>query len=143
MLTESNTALASFFRESFDVLRYIADESEIQPLRMASPQDRKLLWDKFWADRDPIPETEINEFKEQFFDRVRIANEMFGGVRPGWQTDQGRIFIIYGDPDEVTRDNYSSWGRPMVIWYYNRLQLQFVFVDKRGFGEYELINSGW
>lgn len=143
MLTESNMALASFFRESFDVLRYIADDSEIQPLKMASPQDRKLLWDEFWANRDPIPETEINEFKEQFFERVRIANEMFGSVRPGWQTDQGRIYIIHGDPDEITRDNYSSWGRPMMVWYYNRLQMQFVFVDRRGFGEYELINSGW
>jgi GWxTD domain-containing protein len=143
MLTESNTALASFFRESFDVLRYIADEGEMQRLRMASPQERKRLWDEFWAERDPLPETEINEFKEQFFNRVRVANEMFSGVRPGWQTDQGRIYIINGDPDEVTRDNYSAWGHPMVIWYYNRLQLQFVFVDRRGFGEYELMERGW
>ena len=143
MLTESHTALATFFKESLAVLSYIATEEEIRILRMAAPQDRKRLWDQFWTDHDPIPETEINELKEQFFQRIRIANELFGSLRAGWQTDRGRIFIIHGDPDEVTRDNYSEWGRPMVIWYYNRLQLQFVFIDRRGFGEYDLVDSSW
>ncbi len=143
VLTESNTALTTFFRESLGVLAYIADEDEVKKLRLASPRDRKRLWDRFWAKRDPIPETEVNEYKESFFLRVRRANENFGSVRSGWKTDRGRIYITHGDPDEVTRDNNSNWGHPTEVWYYNTLRLRFVFIDRRGYGEFELIDSTW
>ncbi len=135
---ESDPALSTFFRESFGVLAYIAGDEELQPLRMAAPRDRKHMWDAFWAKRDPTPEDGYNEYKEEFFRRLNFANEEFTVIRPGWKTDRGRIYITLGPPDDVRRDPYYVGGQSIEIWYYDRLGRQYVFVDRTGFGDYEL-----
>jgi GWxTD domain-containing protein len=142
-MAESDPALTGFFRESLGVLEYIADPDEMRALRMAPARDRKRLWEAFWKRRDPTPETAANEFKEEFFRRVRYANEAFSVLRPGWRSDRGRIYITYGHPDQITRDPYVSQGPPTEIWYYDRLGLRFVFVDRTGYGNYQLVQPGW
>ena len=62
----------------------------------------------FWYRRDPTPDTVENEFREEYFRRVMYANERFGGRIPGWKTDRGRIYIVYGPPDEI--DSHPSGG---------------------------------
>lgn len=140
---ESREALARFLAESIDVLEFIAEEEELLALRTASPDERRRLWEAFWRRRDPTPESELNEFKEEFFRRVQHANRRFGVLRPGWQTDRGEVYITYGDPDEVTRDPHSANGRPMEVWFYDRIGRRFVFVDRNGYGDFELIRQGW
>ncbi len=136
---ETDEALARFFDESIGALEYIADEAEVDVLREADPSARRRLWDAFWGQRDPSPMTARNEFKEEFFDRLRIANARYAAVRPGWRTDRGRIYIQYGEPDLVDRRPMPSSGRPVEIWQYDRLARRFVFVDRTGFGDYSLI----
>ncbi len=143
LLAESPEALARFLRESIDVLNLIAHDDEIDPLRAAPPEERWALWREFWKKRDPTPESEVNEFKEEFIQRVNFANRSFGVMRPGWQTDRGEIYITYGAPDEITRDRHSYYGRTLEVWFYDRLGRRFVFVDRNGYGDFELVPQGW
>ena len=143
LLIELDPALAGFFRESLGVLEYIAEEEELQHLRMAAGDERQRLWAEFWKRRDPTPETEENEFKTEFFRRVRYANEAFTVIRPGWRTDRGRIYIIYGPPGEISHDVYAANSRGVEIWDYYNPRVRFVFIDRNGYGDYTLMPAGW
>ncbi len=143
VLAESESALDPFFRESLDALEYIANEDTVAALRMAAPNERKKVWDRFWKERDPTPSSERNEFKEEFFRRLRYANERFTAGRPGWRTDRGRIYIHYGPPDMVDRYPFNVDGPPREIWYYDQLGLRLLFVDRTGYGDYVLSNGTW
>jgi GWxTD domain-containing protein len=143
LLGETDPSLAEFFADLLDVLAYIADEKEMLPLRMASAQERKALWDEFWQRRDPTPESDYNEYKEEFFRRLRFANENFGVLREGWRTDRGRIYIQHGDPDQVTRGVHPASRQAMEVWHYDHLGARFVFVDRNGFGDYVLAGPAW
>ena len=68
----------------------------------------------FWQRRDPTPDTEENEFKEEHYRRIAYANEHFAAGIPGWKTDRGHMYIVFGPPDEI--DSHPSGGtydRPM------------------------------
>ncbi|MCK4412587.1 MAG: GWxTD domain-containing protein [Candidatus Eisenbacteria sp.] len=143
LLVESDAALARFFRESLDALACVAPAEEVQQLRMAAPAERRAAWEAFWHRRDPTPETAENDFKAEFFDRLRYANAQFGGTRPGWQTDRGRIYVTHGEPDLIDRRTFRIEGPPVEVWHYDRLGLRFVFVDRTGYGEYTLVADRW
>jgi GWxTD domain-containing protein len=136
--SESDPALSAFFREGLGVLAYISEEDEFARLRMATPEDRQRLWDEFWAKRDPTPGDGQNEFKEEFFQRVHYANREFTVTRPGWKTDRGRTYIVHGPPDDIRREPYYAGGQSVEVWYYDQLGMRFVFVDRTGYGDYEL-----
>jgi GWxTD domain-containing protein len=138
---ESDQALAPFFRDELDALGYIADEGELTELRMAAPEERGARWDEFWARRDPSPGTEENEFKDEFFRRLRYADAAFRTRRPGWRTDRGRIYIRHGEPDAIERDPVPEQGVPVEVWHYDRLGRRFVFADAGGFGEFRLVSA--
>ena len=61
----------------------------------------------------------------------------------GWQTDRGRVYIIYGKPDDIQRDDTSYGTGSYVVWYYNNLNKKFVFWDEYGFGEYQLVSGNF
>ncbi|MCK4302932.1 MAG: GWxTD domain-containing protein [Candidatus Eisenbacteria sp.] len=143
LLGESAAALTAFFCQSLEVLAYIATEEEMQELRMSAPDERKAVWDAFWERRDQTPELGYNEYKQEFFRRVHYVNETFGVIRPGWQTDRGRIYIIHGAPTDITRNPLSGQEWPVEIWHYDQLGLSFVFIDRNGYGNYELVRPGW
>jgi GWxTD domain-containing protein len=138
---ESETSLAPFFRDALDILEYIAGESEVAALRMANPADRAARWAEFWKKRDPTPETDANEFKEEFFRRMRYADTEFAATGRGWRTDRGRIYIQHGEPDSIERDAMPRDGYPIEIWLYDRLGLRFVFLDRTGFGDYRQVEG--
>ena len=117
------------------LIKYIASADEIRQLENAGPEERDKLWEEFWKKRPP-------GFKEEFFGRVRYANEHFSSVGPGWKTDQGMIYITYGAPDEVESYPHNIDGPPYEIWSYTTLRRRFVFVDYDGFGRYELYTPG-
>lgn len=101
---------------------------------------RQEFIEEFWKKRDPDPDTEENEFYEEFFGRIEYANDHFDEGTPGWKTDRGRIYIYFGPPDRIER-------RPMLnnvdikgyqIWIYYRYQFAIDFIDRRGDGSYRM-----
>jgi len=126
-------------KTALEVLRYIATEAELTEMDgLKSPEERQRYWEAFWRSRDQSPETTRNEAMEEFYKRVRYADQRFGVGGPGWKTDMGRTYIVYGQPDEIVRNPFRFDGPPEEIWYYYQLRKTFVFVDMDGFGRYEL-----
>ncbi len=64
--------------------------------------------EQFWLRRDPTPDTEENEFREEHYRRIQYANEHYAAGIPGWRTDRGRIYIVWGPPDEI--ESHPSGG---------------------------------
>ena len=137
---EASAASAAIdLKTTLEVLRYIATDAEIAEIdRLGTPEERQAFWEKFWRNRDPTPETLRNEAMEEFYKRVRYADQRFGVGGAGWKTDMGRIYIQYGQPDEIVRNPFRFDGPPEEIWYYYKSRRTFVFVDRGGFGRYEL-----
>lgn len=134
-MDESTVSLEANPVESIALIRYIATADEIHALEYAKPEDRQKAWDEFWEKRGP-------GYKEQFFARVRYANEHFSSLGPGWKTDRGMIYITYGPPDQVESYPHNIDGPPYEIWSYYGMHRRFVFVDYDGFGRYELYTPG-
>jgi len=87
-------------------IRYIIRSDEAKAFK-GLPDDVARLGfiEQFWARRDPTPGTLANEYRQTFWDRVRTANEQFRTTTtPGWKTDRGKIFILYGPPNDVRDD---------------------------------------
>jgi GWxTD domain-containing protein len=125
-----------------EILEYVAEPGEMEPLRKAeAPEERERLWREFWARRDPSPDTPRNEALVEFMQRVRFANAQFAGLGPGWRTDQGRIYIRYGPPDQVEDITATQGSPPLQIWQYVNQNLRFIFADRDGFGRYYLVNE--
>jgi len=97
-----------------DVVYIITDEERAAFKQLTNDEERDNFIEAFWQRRDPTPDTEENEFKEEHYQRIAYANEHFAAGVPGWKTDRGRIYIVYGKPDET--DSHPSGGtyeRPM------------------------------
>jgi phosphoribosylformylglycinamidine (FGAM) synthase-like amidotransferase family enzyme len=76
---------------------------------------------------------------DEYFRRTKYANLNFSvSNKKGYLTDMGRIYVIYGHPDEVERHPFEMDEKPYVIWYYYKNNVKVVFVDETGTGEYEL-----
>lgn len=128
--------------QSLELLRIIATKEEIEKIEELPEGERTAGWDRFWEEKDPTPGTQQNEFRDVFFERVRYANERFGVLEPGWKSDQGRIYIKYGPPDEVESRPSTIDGLAFEIWTYLQARRRFVFVDYDGFGRFELYQPG-
>lgn len=97
-----------------DVSYIITDEERKAFKGLNTDEEREQFVEQFWLRRDPSPDTEENEYKEEHYRRIAYANEHFAAGIPGWKSDRGRIYIMYGPPDE--RDEHPSGGsyeRPM------------------------------
>jgi GWxTD domain-containing protein len=127
----------------FAPLRYVARGAEYKRLAEADEVTRDSLITEFWRQRDPDPETETNALREEFYRRATFAEMRFavsGIGKSGWETDRGRIYIIYGPPKEVHHQMAEQGSPPYEIWYYPDQDLYFVFRDKTGSGDFELVN---
>jgi len=123
---------------------------------MSTDEEREQFIEQFWLRRDPTPDTEENEFKEEHYRRIAYANEHYASGIPGWKTDRGRIYITYGPPDEVdSHPSGGSYERPMEEgggetstypfedWRYRYIEgigndVNIEFVDPTMTGEYRL-----
>ncbi len=97
-----------------DVKYIITDEEREAFLKLSNAEERDAFIEQFWLRRDPTPDTPENEFKEEHYRRIAYANEHFASGVPGWRTDRGRIYIVFGPADEI--DSHPSGGtydRPM------------------------------
>lgn len=126
------------YSERVDELLYIATEEEMKQLRQAVPTERQKAWQEFWKKKDPTPTTEENEMLEDYFKRIEYCNEHFGKGDRGYKSDRARIYMKYGPPDQIESNPFERATQPYEIWYYYNPNLQFIFVDLSGFGEYIL-----
>ncbi len=133
--------LKTDYQKAVEQLRYIANSDEMDTLKKAKEEERLQLWVDFWRSKDPTPQTVENELQEEYFRRLAYANANFGIFKKeGWTTDMGRIYIIYGHPDEVERHPFERETKPYQIWYYYKRDIRVVFEDESGYGEYEIKN---
>ncbi len=139
-----------------DVAYIITDEERKAFKRLSTDDEREAFIEAFWQRRDPTPDTEENEYKEEHYRRIAYANDHFASGIPGWKTDRGRIYIMYGPPDEI--DDHSSGGTydrpieegggttstfPFVDWTYRYIagvgtNIKIEFVDTTMSGEFHM-----
>jgi GWxTD domain-containing protein len=139
-----------------DVAYIITDEERKAFSRLNTDEERQNFIEQFWLRRDPTPDTEENEFKEEHYRRIAYANEHYASGIPGWKTDRGRIYIMYGPPDEI--ESHPSGGTyerpieegggetstyPFEKWRYRYIEgigndVNIEFVDTTMSGEYHM-----
>jgi GWxTD domain-containing protein len=142
-----------------DVAYIITKEEKRAFMALQTDEERENFIENFWRRRDPDPDTEENEFREEYYERIAYANEKFTSGIPGWKTDRGRIYITWGKPDSVEshpsggsydRPSYEGGGStstyPFEIWFYRHLDgvgdgLEIEFVDPTGSGEYRIARN--
>jgi GWxTD domain-containing protein len=97
-----------------DVVWIITDEERAAFKQLSNDEERDNFIEAFWQRRDPTPDTEENEYKEEHYARIAYANEHFAAGIPGWKTDRGRIYIMYGKPDEINaHPSGGTYDRPI------------------------------
>ncbi|MEW5900038.1 MAG: GWxTD domain-containing protein [Acidobacteriota bacterium] len=121
-------------------VRYIITSEEEKIFLELPDAEKDAFIEEFWSRRDPNPDSEENEFKLEYFDRLEKANQLFRGEgKDGWLTDRGRIYILLGPPlDRITEPLGSrSSGVCSEVWYYGSFPV--VFRDFNCSGHYELV----
>jgi GWxTD domain-containing protein len=97
-----------------DVVWIITDQERAAFKQLSNDEERDNFIEAFWQRRDPTPDTEENEYKEEHYRRIAYANEHFAAGIPGWKSDRGRIYIMYGPADEVeSHPSGGTYERPI------------------------------
>src|SRR5215469_8803999 len=97
-----------------DVAYIITDEERAAFKQLSNDEERDSFIEAFWQRRDPTPDTVENEFKEEHYRRIAYANEHFAAGIPGWKTDRGRMYIVYGPADEIeSHPSGGTYERPI------------------------------
>lgn len=125
-------------------------------LRLTTNEEREQYIEDFWRRRNPDPDSPDNSYREEHYRRIAYANEHFSSGVPGWKTDRGHIYILWGPPDEIeshpsggTYDRPPEQGGgttttyPWELWRYRHLEdigdnIEIEFVDTTGSGEYHI-----
>ncbi len=133
----------------------LPEEREVFDL-LGTEEEREQFIEQFWLRRDPTPDTIENEYKEEHYRRIAYANERFSSGIRGWESDRGRIYIMYGPPDEIEGSPAGGmYDRPLEEgggatmahayekWRYRNLEglgtnVILEFVDITGSGEYRM-----
>jgi len=139
-----------------DVRWIITDEELSAFKKLANNAERDVFIEGFWQRRDPTPDTAENEYKEEHYRRIAYANEHYAAGMPGWRTDRGRIYVMYGPPTSIDshpmggpyqRSSEEGGGStstfPFEVWRYRYLEgigqeIEIEFVDDCSCGAYEM-----
>jgi GWxTD domain-containing protein len=139
-----------------DVIYIISPDERNAFLQLDTNEEREQFIEQFWLRRSSNPDLPENDFKEEHYRRIAYANEHYASGIPGWKTDRGRLYIMWGPADEV--DSHPSGGtydRPMEegggstttypweTWRWRYLEgigenVIIEFVDPSGSGEYHM-----
>jgi len=151
---EPDNAFTRWIKEDVYLIITPAERAAFEKLK--TNDEREKFIGIFWDNRDPTPDTEENEFRDQHYERVAYANEHFASGVPGSMTDRGRIYIKFGKPDEIEghpaggsyqRMSYEGGGMtttyPFEKWFYRHIPgvrsgVEIEFVDPSGSGEYRI-----
>jgi GWxTD domain-containing protein len=139
-----------------DVTYIISPEERNAFLQLDTNEEREQFIEQFWLRRSSNPDLPENDFKEEHYRRIAYANEHFASGIPGWKTDRGRMYIMWGPADEVeSHPTGGTYDRPMEegggststypweTWRWRYLEgigenIILEFVDPSGSGEYHL-----
>ncbi len=152
---EPDKAFTDWIRDVEPILT--ADELNAWKKLRTNAEREQFIAD-VWHRRDPDPDTEENEYREAYYERLAYVNEHFSSGTPGYKTDRGRIYLKYGKPDDVEshpaggpyeRASYEGGGStstyPFERWFYRnipgRAGAEIEFVDPTGTGEYRLARN--
>jgi GWxTD domain-containing protein len=120
-------------------MRFIVDENQLKELRRGNSSEKEQKFRTFWEQRDPTPETEFNELMTEYYKRIDQAYEQFTTPsKPGHESDQGKIYIVYGPPENVDR-RFPSSGNAQEVWTYG--DRTFIFTATTGFGDFQLVTQ--
>jgi GWxTD domain-containing protein len=129
----------------FRVAKYLATDQEIKTFsKVTNAEGRREFLAKFWYDIENGQNRQTGLTRAIYLDRVLTSNQRYHALgKEGWQTDRGRVYLLYSEPDEVQRFPSSNNGKPYEIWNYNQIEsgVIFVFIDQTGFGDYRLVHS--
>ena len=153
-LKELDTPYRQWLEE--DVVYIISPEERQAFLQLETNEEREQFIEQFWLRRSTNPDLPDNDFKEEHYRRIAYANEHYASGIPGWKTDRGRMYIIWGPADEVdSHPTGGTYDRPMEegggstttypweTWRYRYMEgigenVIWEFVDPSGSGEYKL-----
>src|SRR5262245_8529528 len=142
-----------------DVSGIITNEERKIFNSLKTDDEREQFIEGFWRLRDPDPDTDVNEYREEYYQRIAYANEHYTSGVPGWKTDRGRIYIVFGKPDQIeSHPSGGSYDRPawegggttstypFEVWWYRYIEgvgsdVEIEFVDPTGSGEYHIARS--
>jgi GWxTD domain-containing protein len=142
-----------------DVAYIITPEEKKAWNKLQTDEEREQFIEAFWRRRNPDPDSETNTYREQYYERIAYANAHFASGIPGWKTDRGRIYIMFGPPDEkdthpsggaYDRPSYEGGGStttyPFEDWFYRYIPgvgsgVEIEFVDPTGSGEYRIARN--
>lgn len=130
--------------EYFEQIKYITLKEEQKIFKKLDLTGKKEFLKNFWKSRDPKPVTLNNERKEEYFRLLEYANTNFSVAgKQGWKTDQGRVLLVYGKPDDIERFPSDSDTKAYQIWHYQSLEggVIFVFVDIMSIRDFRLVHS--
>ena len=134
----------------------MTDQERRAFLELSTNEERDQFIETFWGNRNPNRDSPENTFKEEHYRRLAYADEHFASGIPGRKADRGRIYIIWGPPDEIeshptggTFDRPSEQGggstttHPWELWRYRHLEeigenIEIEFVDPTNSGEYRM-----
>ena len=133
--------LVSDLGEAIDQLRYIAEKNERDRMKEAHDEEKRSLFEAFWKARDPSPGTPDNELMDEYYRRINEADTRFRCYKAGWKTDRGWVFVTHGEPNEIERYPFELETHPYEVWRYFNPERRFVFVDRNGFGDYDMVES--
>ncbi len=136
-------------KSAIEQMDLIASHKDLKKISKAPPAYQREFFKQFWKQYDPTAGTDKNELMDEYYRRIQYANDNFRGLREGWKTDMGTVYILLGAPEEVLREMSPQYmtsffsTRPvkaLQIWKYHSLNRYFIFVDENGFGDYRLDN---
>lgn len=132
--------------DDFEKANYIMSQTQIDNYeKLNDIETKRRFMFSFWKAFDPNTLTPINEFKSEYYNRIKYSNKNFkSDFNAGWKTDRGRVYCKYGKPDDIERHPFEGETRAYEIWKYDNIEggVQFVFVDlKSDNGDYSLVHS--
>ena len=129
-----------------DEITYIATSDELKLYESLNLEGKAAFQKDFWSRRDPDPSTPLNEFELEHYKRFDYVESNFGKFRggvPGWRTDMGRVYLLYGEPSDIERHPQEIDSRSWEQWWYHGIEggIYFVFIDYENGNGYTLIHS--
>jgi GWxTD domain-containing protein len=124
-----------------DVAYLIDQDERIAFLSLTTNDERDNFVVQFWERRNPTSAAP-STFKHEHYRRLAYANNHFASSVPGWQTDRGHIYILYGPPDEIESQPRTAGGSTE-IWLYRHMNgigdnASITFVDITGRGDFRI-----
>ncbi|HEX9934473.1 MAG TPA: GWxTD domain-containing protein, partial [bacterium] len=144
MTDEFSAMELSELDELFKKCQYIATDRDKKLFKKLDLNGKRKFMTEFWRVRDSNALTAVNEFKQDYFELLQYVEQHFRcAFKPGWKTDQGRIMLTYGKPDEVERFPSNIDKRAYEIWHYYTVEggTRVYFVDTQDLGEMRLVHS--